>query len=148
MTRHTRSIRVLALLATAVALAAGATAIFAASVAPVVRDPLAAVDNPIGGKGRTLGLSRVTIPPGAQIALHHHSGTQIAYIDRGVLTYTVKTGSVSVMRGAAGAATLVRRIGAGQTGSITAGGEDRAAPAAGPPEREPPSQMRIILFSP
>jgi quercetin dioxygenase-like cupin family protein len=121
MIRPSRSIRMLAVLVAAVALAAGATAILAASVAPVVRDPLASVDNPLGGKGRTLGLSRVTIPPGAQIALHHHSGTQVAYIDRGVLTYAVRTGSVSVMQGAAGSATLVRRISAGQHGVIKAG---------------------------
>jgi len=122
MTRSARWIRATAALATIVALGAGATAIFAASVAPVVRDPLASVDNPVGGKGRTLGLSRVTIPAGAQIALHHHSGTQIAYVARGVLSYSVKTGSVTVMHGpAGGSATIVRRIAAGQTGSISAG---------------------------
>ena len=122
MTRPSRSLRVIAALATAVALGAFATSIFASSVAPAVRLPLASVDNPAGGKGRTLGLSRVTIPPGAQLALHHHSGTQIAYIDRGVLTYTVKSGAVSVMHGPAdGSATLVRHIRAGQTGSISAG---------------------------
>ena len=122
MTRPFRSLRMIAALAAAVVLGACATAIFAASVAPVVRYPLASVDNPAGGRGRTLGLSRVTIPPGAQLALHHHSGTQVAYIDRGVLTYTVKSGAVSVMHGPAdGSATLVRQIKAGQTGSITAG---------------------------
>ena len=34
-------------------------------------------------------------------ALHHHAGTQIAYVQRGTLTYFVKTGTVKVFRGAA-----------------------------------------------
>jgi quercetin dioxygenase-like cupin family protein len=54
-----------------------------------------------GVKGRALGLSRVTIPAGGTIALHHHEGTQVAYIQKGVLTYTVKSGSVTVRRGSA-----------------------------------------------
>ena len=67
-------------------------------------------------------MSRVTIAPGAQIALHHHPGTQLAYIERGVLTYTVRDGSVKVMKGAADTSPiLVRRIRAGQTGKIHAG---------------------------
>jgi quercetin dioxygenase-like cupin family protein len=122
MTRSSRSIRVLAAVVTAGALGAGATAIFAATAAPVVREPLAAIDNPVGGKGRTLGLSRVTVPPGAQLALHHHLGTQTAYIAQGVLTYTVRSGSVAVMQGPAeSGAKLVRHIKTGQTGSIKAG---------------------------
>ncbi len=88
---------------------------------PVVRDPLGTVDGPVGAKGKTLGLSLVTIPAGARIALHHHAGTQVAYVAQGVLTYSVKSGSVSVMRGPAGTSTLVRRIGPGQTGRIAAG---------------------------
>jgi quercetin dioxygenase-like cupin family protein len=93
-----------------------------AGPAPVVREALAATNNPIGGKGRTLGLSRVLIAPGAQLALHRHPGTQVAFIAEGVLTYTVKSGSVSVMRGSAdGSPTLVHRIGAGQSGTISAG---------------------------
>jgi quercetin dioxygenase-like cupin family protein len=64
----------------------------------------------------------VLIPAGAQLALHHHAGTQVAYIDRGVLTYTVKAGSVTVRKGPAdGKSTVVRKIGAGQTGQIRAG---------------------------
>jgi quercetin dioxygenase-like cupin family protein len=64
----------------------------------------------------------VRIAPGAQIALHHHPGTQLAYIQRGVLTYSVRDGSVEVMRGAADQAPkVVRTIGAGQTGKIRRG---------------------------
>jgi quercetin dioxygenase-like cupin family protein len=87
-----------------------------------VRTALAAQTNPVGASGRTLGLSRVAIPAGALLALHHHTGTQIAYIDKGTLTYTVKKGTVTVRTGAADAdPTVVRRIKAGQTGQIKAG---------------------------
>lgn len=74
-----------------------------------------------GAKGKTLGLSRVTIPAGGTIALHHHKGTQVAYIQSGVLTYTVRKGSVTVMTGPADNARIVRRIPAGRTGKIAAG---------------------------
>jgi len=104
----------------ALAAAFGAGALTTASSAPTAsRHPLAAVDNPVGAKGRTLGLQRVVVPAGAVLALHHHTGTQIAYIDAGTLTYTVKTGSVPVYRGEAdGTQKLVRRIRAGQTALI------------------------------
>ena len=72
-------------------------------------------------KGRTLGLSRVTIPVRGSIALHHHEGTQVAYIQKGVLTYSVRSGSVTVMSGPGDNAKVVRKIGAGQTGKIAAG---------------------------
>jgi quercetin dioxygenase-like cupin family protein len=63
----------------------------------------------------------VTIPVGGQIALHHHEGTQIAFIQKGVLSYTVQSGSVTVMSGPAESAKVVLKIGAGQTGRIIAG---------------------------
>ena|SRR6478672_193847 len=86
-----------------------------------VRTPLAQSTEVKGAKGRTLGLSRVTIPVGGEIALHHHEGTQVAYIQKGVLTYTVKSGSVTVMSGPGDSPTVVRRITGGQTGRIDAG---------------------------
>ena len=86
------------------------------------REALAATDKPEGANGRTLGLSRVTVPAGAELALHHHEGTQIAYIDQGTLTYTVVEGAVEVRKGPAdGDTKLVRKIKAGQTGKIKAG---------------------------
>jgi quercetin dioxygenase-like cupin family protein len=89
---------------------------------PVVREALAQDVNPAGGKGRTLGLSRVDVQPGAKLALHRHPGVQIARIDEGVLTYTVVTGAVNVWRGNPEAkATKVRTIAAGQTAPIRAG---------------------------
>jgi quercetin dioxygenase-like cupin family protein len=87
----------------------------------VVRAPLAQSTKVKGAAGRTLGLSRVTIPVGGKIALHHHKGTQVAYIQSGVLTYTVKSGGVTVMTGPADHPTVVRKINAGQTGRINAG---------------------------
>jgi quercetin dioxygenase-like cupin family protein len=87
----------------------------------VVRTPLAQSTKVKGAAGRTLGLSRVTIPVGGKIALHHHPGTQVAYIQSGVLAYTVKSGGVTVMTGPADHPTVVRKINGGQTGRINAG---------------------------
>jgi quercetin dioxygenase-like cupin family protein len=87
----------------------------------VTRTSLAQSSKVRGVSGRTLGLSRVTIPVGGNIALHHHQGTQVSYIQAGVLTYTVKSGGVTVMTGPANNATVVRKIDAGQTGAIRAG---------------------------
>ena len=111
------------LLVPALAAAFAAGALTTATSAPTAtRHALAAVANPVGAKGRTLGLSRVVVPAGAVLALHHHTGTQVAYIDAGVLTYTVKTGSVPVYKGEAdGTQKLVRRITAGHTGRISQG---------------------------
>jgi quercetin dioxygenase-like cupin family protein len=87
----------------------------------VTRTALAQSTKVKGVKGKTLGLSRVTIPAGGTIALHHHQGTQVAYIQSGVLTYSVKAGSVTVMTGTADNPMVVRKINEGQTGRITAG---------------------------
>jgi quercetin dioxygenase-like cupin family protein len=63
----------------------------------------------------------VTEPAGSAHARHRHTGTQIARIDAGTLTYTVVKGSVTVRKGEADAPTVVRTISAGQTGRIQAG---------------------------
>jgi quercetin dioxygenase-like cupin family protein len=110
---------VTALVLTAAASAHATTALRArpAVNAPVVRTVLAEDVDPTGAAGRTLGLSRVTVAPGAALALHRHPGTQIASIERGTLTYWVVRGSVTVKRGA----TVVRTIGAGQRGQVATG---------------------------
>ena len=87
----------------------------------VKRVALAESNKVRGVSGRTLGLSRVTIPVGASIRLHHHKGTQVSYIQSGVLTYTVKSGGVTVFSGPADNPTVARKIKAGQTGQIRAG---------------------------
>jgi hypothetical protein len=103
--------------------AAGAIAVQASSSGPTAkRELLGAVKNPLGARGRTLGLSRVVIPAGVKLPLHYHEGTQVSYIASGVLRYAVKTGSVTVMRGLADEhPRVVRKIRAGQTGTLTAG---------------------------
>jgi quercetin dioxygenase-like cupin family protein len=116
---------VLALVLTAAASAYAATTLRGAKDAPVVRTALAQDVDPAGARGQTLGLSRVTVEPGAELALHRHPGTQIAYIQRGTLTYWVVRGRpVEVRSGspeASGGARLIRRIAAGQSGKVRAG---------------------------
>jgi quercetin dioxygenase-like cupin family protein len=99
------------------------TVIAQTSEQPVVkRDALAASDQVRGAPDRSLSLSRVVVPSGAKLALHHHLGTQVAFIQSGVLTYTVEDGSVRVMSGSPDEnPTFVRQIGAGDTGKIRAG---------------------------
>lgn len=104
------------------ALSAYAGAQMADDPAPVVREALAQDRNPVGAGGRTLGLSRVDVQPGAELALHRHPGTQIARIERGVLTYTVVSGRVPVWRGnPEDGARRVRTIRSGQTAKLRAG---------------------------
>lgn len=86
------------------------------------RFALGASEDVRGAKDRTLGLSRVVVPAGAELALHHHQGTQVAYVDTGTLTYTVDSGSVEVRKGAADdEPKLVRKIGSGETAKVKAG---------------------------
>jgi len=119
-----RRLRTVLLSALAVALLAAAyTAGLvqgAASPAPV-REALAVTSDVKSVKKPTLGLTRVTVPAGAALALHHHPGTQIASIQHGTLTYTVKKGSVTVRRGSADTPKVVRTITAGQTAELTKG---------------------------
>jgi quercetin dioxygenase-like cupin family protein len=107
------------------ALAVGVPIAIAADVvAPTAnREPLAARKDPAGAKGYTLGLTRVVVPGGVALALHRHPGTQIAYIDKGTLTYTVRRGpAVKVWTGnAEKSPKLVRTIKAGQTNVIRQG---------------------------
>jgi mannose-6-phosphate isomerase-like protein (cupin superfamily) len=95
--------RLLIVLALAVAVALG-TLLPAAfgrdQPAPTaVRSALAQTSRVQGAPGRTMVLSRVTVPPGVQLALHHHLGTQIAHVEAGTLTYTVRQGSAVVWEG-------------------------------------------------
>jgi hypothetical protein len=86
-----------------------------------VRDALAETDKVQGAPKRNMVLSKVVIDPGAQLALHHHLGTQIARIVSGTLTYTVRKGSVLVREGDSEKPRRVRKIVAGQTGRIRPG---------------------------
>ena len=100
----------------------GATAAGSPSAAEVERDALAQSDHVQGAPNRELVLSRVVVPPGAYLALHHHLGTQVAHVESGVLTYTVRQGSVVVSRGQSDEdPTVVRTIGPARPGAIKAG---------------------------
>ncbi len=123
MGTKTRLIGALAILALAAAALAGFAAGESATGAPEAkRDAMAQTAKVQGAPGRELVLSRVVVPPGAKLALHHHLGTQVARVESGTLTYTVEQGSVVVRRGQSDAnPTVVRTIKAGQTGRIKAG---------------------------
>jgi quercetin dioxygenase-like cupin family protein len=87
-----------------------------------IRNALAETSHVQGAPGRTLVLSRVEVEPGAALALHHHLGTQVAHIEAGTLTYTVRRGSVVVRTGESDQhPEVVRSIEAGQTARLRAG---------------------------
>jgi len=114
------------IVATALVAGAGAGATLPAALAgsePIaVRDALAQTSKVQGAPQRTLVLSRVVVEPGAELALHRHLGTQVARVEAGVLTYTVRSGSVAVREGQSDEASKpVRAIRAGQTARIAAG---------------------------
>ena len=92
-------------------------------VAPTaIRNALAQTSKVQGAPQRSLVLSRVEVEPGAKLALHHHLGTQVAHIEAGTLTYTVRRGSAVVRRGESDQdPQTVRTIKAGQTAGIKAG---------------------------
>ena len=123
MLRHRRPLAVLLVLPSLLACGAIGYALAADTAKePVTRDALAGSQHPRGAKGRTLGLSRVVIQPGAELALHHHQGTQVAYIHGGKLTYSVEQGRVKIREGDfEGGAQVVGEIEAGETGKIRAG---------------------------
>lgn len=87
-----------------------------------IRNALAQTDRVQGAPGRTMVLSRVVVQPGAELATHHHLGTQIARVQSGTLHYTVRQGSATVRSGESDQdPVLVRKIKAGQTFPIRSG---------------------------
>lgn len=87
-----------------------------------IRNALAQSSQVQGAPQRTLVLSRVEVEAGAKLALHHHLGTQVAHIEAGTLTYTVRRGSVVVRTGESDQdPRTVRTIKAGQTARIKTG---------------------------
>lgn len=115
--------RLLVVLALAAAVALGTllpSAFGRDGTAPTaVRNALAQTSSVQGAPGRTMVLSRVTVPPGVQLALHHHLGTQIAHVEAGTLTYTVRRGKAVVWEGESDQSPRkVRTIAAGQTARL------------------------------
>ena len=140
---HARTRRIGAIGLVAIAIPAVAAGGYAVAAGQPTRSDLASAKNPVGGKGRTLGLTRVTIPAGAQLAAHTHPGTEIARIEHGTLTYTVeRNGSVPVYRGDAGSARKLRTLRPGQTARLRARRLDRRAARNGPPCREQHGRAR------
>jgi quercetin dioxygenase-like cupin family protein len=98
------------------------TAFGASAPAPApARKALAQTEHVQGAPGRTMVLSQVTVPPGAQLAVHHHLGTQISRVVSGTLTYTVREGMAELFEGESEEPRLVRDITAGKTAKIRAG---------------------------
>ena len=84
-----------------------------------IRNALAQTSRVQGAPGRTMVLSRVTVPPGVRLALHHHLGTQIAHVEAGTLTYTVRQGAAVVWEGESDQSPRqVRTIHAGQSARL------------------------------
>lgn len=102
-------------------IAVSATAADDPAPVTVTRQSLAEVANPTGGHGRTLGLSKVVVMPGAALASHHHPGSQLGYVAEGVLTYTVETKQATLMKGSGDDPTVVKVVGPGQTVKVRPG---------------------------
>jgi quercetin dioxygenase-like cupin family protein len=118
--------RALVALALVVAFVLGAVlpgAFAQTQVAPTaIRNALAQSSHVQGAPNRTMVLSRVEVEPGAKLVLHHHLGTQVANIEAGTLTYTVRRGSAVVRKGESDQSPqTVRTIRPGQTAPIRTG---------------------------
>jgi quercetin dioxygenase-like cupin family protein len=99
------------------------TAFGASAPAPAPsRVAMAQTEHVQGAPGRTMVLSRVTVPAGAKLAVHHHLGTQISRVVSGTLSYTVRRGKAELFEGESDEEPrLVRVISAGKTAQIRAG---------------------------
>jgi quercetin dioxygenase-like cupin family protein len=99
------------------------TAFGAAPTVPAPsRQAMAQTEHVQGAPGRTMVLSKVTVPAGAKLAVHHHLGTQISRVTAGTLTYTVRRGKAELFEGESDEEPrLVRVITAGKTAQIHAG---------------------------
>ena len=102
-------------------IAAACTSSATPSVAPassgaIVRTELGTT-LPSNAPGQRLGLWHYTIPAGQALVPHRHPGWQIARITSGTLTYTILTGTVTVVRGGGAQETH----GAGETIKLNAG---------------------------
>ena len=111
----------LPVISVAALIAAACTSSATPSVAPassgaIVRTELGTT-LPSNAPGQRLGLWHYTIPAGQALVPHRHPGWQIARITSGTLTYTILTGTVTVVRGGGAQETH----GAGETIKLNAG---------------------------
>ena len=86
------------------------------------RVAMAQTEDVQGAPGRTMVLSKVTVPAGAKLAVHHHLGTQISRVVSGTLSYTVREGKAELFEGESDEEPrLVKTITAGVTAQIRPG---------------------------
>ncbi len=78
---------------------------------------------PENANGQVLQLLRTTVPPGVVLPLHTHPGMQVAWIESGVLNYTVvEGGSVPITRkGIEGSPEPAEMLGPGETTDLYPG---------------------------
>ena len=82
-----------------VALVGGAAAAGdSADDVPEVTREILGQTSPAQAPGYELYLVRVIVPAGAELAPHTHPGTQVAHIEQGTLTYSIISGTATVVR--------------------------------------------------
>ena len=88
----------------------------------VVREVLADGEPP-SATGKSLQLVRFTIAPGTKLAVHTHPGMQVAWLEAGMLRYTVISGEVPITRAGSGLGTPgpAETLAAGQTTTFRPG---------------------------
>jgi quercetin dioxygenase-like cupin family protein len=69
----------------------------ASSGEPITRQELGQTA-PANAPGERLYLERVTSEAGAELPRHFHEGTQVAFIEEGILTYNIVSGTAQVFR--------------------------------------------------
>ncbi|MGD9714317.1 MAG: cupin domain-containing protein [Thermomicrobiales bacterium] len=94
----------------------------AASTVVAVREVMAS-GFPENANGQVLQLLRTTIPPGVVLPMHTHPGMQVAWIESGVLNYTVVSGgTVEITRnGMEGSPEPAEQLGPGGTTDLRPG---------------------------
>jgi quercetin dioxygenase-like cupin family protein len=92
-----------------------------APVPAPTRVAMAQTEGVQGAPGRTMVLSKVTVPAGAKLAVHHHLGTQVSRVVSGTLSYTVRQGKAELFEGESEEPRLVRVITAGKTAQVQPG---------------------------
>ena len=110
------------LIAGTIAFSSDRTSPAAASTAVAVREVMAS-GFPDNANGQVLQLLRTTVPAGVVLPLHTHPGMQVAWIESGVLNYTVVSGgSVPITRkGMEGSPEPAEMLGPGETTDLHPG---------------------------
>lgn len=83
----------------------------------IIREEMGSTD-PSNAPGETLYMTRVRFTPGYRIATHTHPGTQLAFVEKGTLTYTVVRGGSVPVHDPDGE---IRHLGPGETTQLPSG---------------------------